>query len=283
MAIARQVTGDISVFSVNSGALIASARNVNVQCPADLVEGRGIAYKGENPQAVGQEVIIETTQMSNIDSCTRVANVDVSAFTLNQNGGGATDFLTYLQGGNLNFSWPLEDIGGVANYWKYNMPMFPLGVTGQVRLLLPNSDSVNAVRTFLGGIMHATIATAILNRNVALSVTINGVAFAVPMIIQNASWAGEDSRPQIVTLDLKGKDCNATFPTTPSGTTTLLEKSLNAATTPLAFSFTPKSANSTNFAGELVPASFGFAFEKRQIIATDYKWHSHGVVTPTNT
>lgn len=275
MAITRQLVGDISVFTAGGTAILATASNVVAQVPVDLVEGRGVAYRGKNPQAVKQEVIISTTQYSNIDSCTRVANVDISLFEI-----GTVDFLTHLRGGSFRGSHQMEEIGGIANFWKYNMPTVP-DYQADFLLNVPNSLTNNAVQDIMGTFFNATIATAIAARNLAWELTINSVAMAVPMICQNATWQGEDGRQQLVKFDMQGKDCNATYPTTPTGTTSILEKAFVAPGTPITIAFTPKSANSGAFSGEFVFDTFGFSYQDASLIATDYSWRSHGPVTFT--
>lgn len=279
MAIARQLSTQLGTLTVASIALKADITEVEMTCPAELVDGRGIAWGGESENAVKQHCEFRTSALSTYSSPARVANIDVGAFTL-----AGTDFLTHLRGGSFNGSFHMSDeLGGVSNYWSYKVPVIPI-YSASVMLNLPNADTVNALRTFITGMMNATIATAVTNRNAALSITINSVAHTLAMIIATGGikLAGGPSS-QIVTLDLKGRnDGSSTYPTAPTGTTTLLEKHFNSFATPMAFTFTPKSANSTAFTGELVPTSFSFDFNDSSLIKTNYAWQSHGVVTATN-
>ena len=280
MAITRQDSGDISVFTWGSGptSLLALIQDVSFELPADIVEGRGITFKGENPQVVKQGGIIRTTLMSAVASCVRVANVDVTAFTLD-----AVNYAAYLRGGSFNLSFSHDEGGGVGDYWKYPCVVWPISISAEVTLNLPDSGTANALQDTLGDLLNATAATAIANRQAVFSITINGVAVTLPMIIENARWTGEPGKLQTVTFTLKGNHCAAAtdHPTAPTGTTTLLEKAFNAPKTPLAFVLTPKATNSTSFAGEMVFSSYGFDFNDSQLIAERYEFLTHGAVTAT--
>lgn len=278
MAITRQGTGDLAIFSINSVSQIALISNVAFSLPVDTAEGRGVAYRGKNPQAVKQGGILRTTQMSNVDNCTRVANVDLTAFTLD-----GTNYLAFVRSLNFSGSFEHDENSGVGDYWKYPEVKIK-DYAATVTLTLPDSTTANALRATMHDLFNATAATAIANRNAPLSFTLNGVTITVPMMITDAEWSGEDGRNQTVTFTLAGKDCmaGADYPTAPTGTTTILEKLFNAPYTPLAFALTPGlAANSTAFAGELVPASFSFSIEDGAVVTEQYEWLTHGPVTST--
>lgn len=280
MAITRVDSGDLSVFTWGSGptSLVALVQDVSFELPADVVEGRGITYKGENPQAVKQGGTIRTTLMSSVDSCTRVANVDVTAFTLD-----AVNYAAFLRGGSLNLSFNHDQGGGVGDYWKYPCVVWPVSYTGEVTLNLPDSGTANALQDTMGDLFNATAATAIANRQATMSITINGVTITLVCLITNARWSAEGGKLQTVTFSLQGKQCTSAtdHPTAPTGTTSLLEKAMNAPKTPLAFVLTPKATNSTSLAGEMVFSSYGFDFNDAQLIAERYEFLTHGAVTAT--
>lgn len=270
-AITRHMTGDLA-FSLNASSQLTVLKDVKFSCPADLVEGKSLTDPGENEQAVKQEVIVATTMQSYVSSGPeRVANVDVSAFTI-----GGTNFLGYLMGYRFSASHKMVELGGVSNYWKYTLPTTKQ-YSAEVQLSIPDSTTANAIRTFLGGFMNATIGTAIAARRFATSITINGIEVALTTLAQDAQWSGEDGGVQILTLPLKGYYPSTTYPTAPTGTTTILEKALNARQTALAGVFTPKSSNSGSFAGDLVIDTFGFRVQDKAVVETDYSWRSHGV------
>lgn len=280
MAITRVDSGELSAFTWGSGptSLLALVQDVSFELPADVVEGRAITYKGENPQAVKQGGVIRATIMSAVDSCTRTANVDVTAFELD-----GVNYAAFLRGGSFNANVTHDEGGGVGDYWKYPCVVWPIGFTAEVTLNLPDSGTANALQDTMGDLMNATPATAIANRKVNFDIVINGVNIELTTLITNARWTGEPGKLQTVTFSLQGKQCASgdAHPTLPTGTTSLLEKTLNAPKTPLAFVLTPKSSNSTSFAGEMVPSSYGFDFNDGQIIAERYEWLTHGPVTAT--
>jgi hypothetical protein len=280
MAITRVDSADLSVFTWGSGptSLVALLQDVSFELPADVVEGRGITYKGENPQAVKQGGIIRTTLMSSVDSCTRVANVDVTAFTLD-----GVNYAAYLRGGSCNVSYNHDEGAGVGDYWKSPIVVWPMSAGFEVTLNLPDSGTANALQDTMGDLLNATAATAIANRQAIISITINAVAITYVCLIENARWSAEGGKLQTVTFTLKAKHCAAAtdHPTAPTGTTSLLEKALNAPKTALAFVLTPKATNSTSFAGEMVFSSYGFDFNDSQLIAERYEFLTHGAVTAT--
>lgn len=279
-AITRVDSGDLSVFTWGSGptSLVALVQDVSFELPADVVEGRGITYKGENPQAVKQGGVIRTTLMSSIDSCTRVANVDVTAFEFD-----GVNYAAFLRGGSFNANFNHDEGAGVGDYWKYPCVVWPMGITAEVTLNLPDSTTANALRSQMADLVNATPATAIANRNAIFDIVIGSQNIEVPCLITNARWSAEGGKLQTVTFSLQGKNCAAAtaMPTVPTGTTSLLEKTLNAPKTPLAFVLTPKASNSVALDGLMVPSSYGFDFNDAQLITERYEWLTHGPVTPT--
>lgn len=270
MAITRQDVGDLNTWSLAGGSVIGTTKNVNVALENDVDEGRGIAYVGKSPNTVKQSYKITTGQMSAISSATRVANLDISAFTVD-----GTDYLTHLRGGNISISYEQDEAGGVANLWKSPLNTV-LGISGSITLNLPNSTTANALRTILKAINDSATA-----RNVPVSITINAIAVTLDMHIMSYEWNGDPGKLQTVTFQVEGKDDGSGIVTAPAGTTTLLEKALNAFKTPIAFAFTPKAANSLALSGECIFTGASFTFNDAQIITTEYSLESHGTVTAT--
>lgn len=277
MALTRQLSTQLGTLSIASIDLKADITEVEMRVPAELRDGRGIAWNGESPNAVKQMATFRTTALSTYSGATRIANVDVSELLL-----GATDYIAYLRGGSFRGTFQMSDeLGGVGNYWSYKLPVIP-SYNAEVQLNLPNGTAANALRTIIVGLMNPTIATAIANRNLDFSIAINAVDTTLPMIIADGGIRASGPNAQIVTLALQGRtDGSTTYPAAPTGSTSLLEKCFTAFATPMAFTFTPKASNSSAFAGELVPTSFGFGFNDAAIIETNYEFQSHGVVTPT--
>lgn len=260
----------MSVMSVDGTSVLTAISNVMIELNSDIDEGRGIAYLGKTPNTVKQSYKISTSIMSAISAATRVSNLDVSVFTI-----GGVDYLPFLRGGTISGSYEKDEAGGVANLWKY-----PLNTVkdygGEVTLNLPLSTTANALRTILKAINDGATA-----HDVIVAITINSVAISLDMHITSFKFNGEPGKLQTVTLSLAGKDDGSNAVNSPVGTTTLLEKAINVYKTPIAFSFTGKSTNSLNLAGDMIFSSFSFSFNDSQVISTDYEWESHGAVVAT--
>jgi len=123
-----------------------------------------------------------------------------------------------------------------------------------------------------GGTLEATINTELQSENseivdllallesddpddlaAILSMTLNAVAITAPGNLRRGTHNAGGR--QKATIQWEGSDNEATYPTAPTGTSTILERAINAPKTPLAFSYVSKLVEGLERSGNLLIAS----------------------------
>lgn len=274
----RQIAGDLSVLTVGGIALVDYIQNATYTLDVDKVEGRSIAYPGRSARAVKKGASIRASVMSsNGDTCNnRITNLDVSGLTID-----GTAYESMLRGGTFTGEFTVAQAAPVGSFWRFPY-IVAKDYSATVDLMLPLSATANADR-LIGADIHSSSAEDLC---MTFILTIDGVAYELPMLITKIEEKLTDDDINIYTVDLVGKSpaSDSGYPTTPSGTTTLLEKAFNDPFTALAFTFTPYAAagKGTSKTGNLIFNGFSFNFDDQKIIAIDYTFLSQGAVTQTN-
>lgn len=263
---AKAYFGDISVFSVASGDLLGSISNISYDIQADSDEGGAIAVIGESPQFTGTKIEIATTAMSNTASG-RVTDLDVSAFSI-----GGVSSRPKLKTFSLKGAYTQQETSARGD--KFHAPQVTnKSYSGSAELYVLDDAAPMLVETLLG-------STTTVN-NSTISITINGVTITLPILITGHKWSVEYGGLQMLSLQFSGRallDGNP-YPTAPTGTSTLLEKALNAPTTALAYEIKTRATNGVDITGNMVWNSFEINVPERGVVKTSYSWSGTG--TPT--
>lgn len=274
--------GDLSVFSVGGNSLLTVIKGVEYEVSPTNADTSTISRVGTRRQKVKNTAMLRTATMSTLsgDSGMVASNLAISAFTI-----GGVDFLSYLKGGSFSGSFTEEDTSGPADAWTWAQ-IFGKDYSAEVTLMIPaagDSQTPNFARSLMDEIHDADLNDQDTTR-VAFSITIDGVAITVPMIIANVKHVINEKTHQIITLSLEGNDPGTgDYPTAPTGTTSLLEKAFNAYNTALAVVLTPAAgAAGLTYAGNVIFGPFSFSFNNAEIIQIQYEFHNRGAFTATN-
>lgn len=259
---------DVSVFSIGGNSLLGYFENAELTINSQDRDGSVVTRRGRSPVPTKRNASLSVPLFSGTAG-DFVSHLDVSAFTL-----GGVDLSDYLRGGSLNITNGFAESSAVGDLWQ--VPQWvSKDITATVEIDLP--DAANHAVT-------ALMDNAVSDLDIALSITINSVMITVPMLISTFTWSTSSTELQRVTLNLKGQDpLTGDYPTAPTGTTSLLEKALNAAGTALAVSVTEKSANGYNYAFNSVIESASFSWNDGELIPINYTLLSTGAVTITTT
>lgn len=274
----RQIPGDITVYTVGGIALLDYIHDTVYRASVETVEGRSIAYFGRSARAVKKGGEFRSKIMSDSGSTcqNRITNLDVSALSID-----GTAYATMLRGGSFTGDFTIVEASAVGDLWKFPY-IVAKDYSAEVDLMLPLSATANASR-LVGADIHSSNTEDLC---MTFSITIDGVAYALPMMVVGIEHQFNDNDLAMYKVSLKGKgpDSDVTaYPTTPTGTTSLLEKAFNDPQTALAYTFTPYStaAKGISLTGNLLIAGFSFTFNDKQIIDIDYTFHTQGAVTET--
>lgn len=265
----KQVSGDLSVFTVGGSSQLAVLENVTYRTTVAKNEGRILKVVGGQAQAGRRSGRIEMTNMSTISGSapTRVTAFELSAISL-----GGVDVIALINTLDFSGNMNLKDAAAAPEEWAW--PQF-MGkdYSARATLFIPATS---------GQAFSAAVHGARSGLAVTLTFTINGVAITLPMLITEAVHKTNVDDHQMYEVALEGRAPDSgSYPTAPTGTTSLLEKAFAAPGTALAFVITTKaSPDGVTYSGNMVYESFNFSIgQNGQLVKEQYTWAVRG--TPT--
>lgn len=274
-----QESGDLTVYSIASTSYLTLIKNVNYRTNLTKAETGSIKRAGKRRQNVKKSVTISTSHMSELasDSGLMASNLSISEFLI-----GAVDYVEYLAGGTFNGSFDTREVSGPNDAFTFPQH-FGKDYAATVNLRIPLTGDPNPLRNLSAGIHDADMLDQDLSR-VNFGITIDGSSILVPMDVEVLIIAFNERQEMLATFNLVGNDPKTgDYPTTPTGTTTLLEKCFNAYNTAIPFSLTTAAGTAgVNYAGDVIPGPFSFGFNDSEIIMIDFEFLSRGNFVPTN-
>jgi hypothetical protein len=272
----RQLPGDISLVTIAGVDQTVELANITYSGDIDLQEASPIGRPHASSHPVKQGLTISTGLYTTISAPTRVTNLNVTGFTVD-----AVALITMLRGGTFSANYTLQEGSAVNDLFKWPV-VTKTDFTLDGKLIIPTAalgtDNVSHV------ISPAWASTTIGDKNMIFSMIINGVTIALPMVIQSFTHAFTQADLVAYDITMKGQDpYTGTYPTTPTGTTTLLEKGLNDPGTAIAFALTSHASEGVAYSGNAVYSGMSFSFDDGTVITNDFTFVSQGAVTaPTN-
>lgn len=243
--------------------MLGFTQNVAVTLTNDLANGQAINSLDQRNDVVKQGLSFETGIMDNITTvagASRVANLDVGAFSI-----GGTNLVAQLRGGSMTINNTLTEGSGVGDRWKN--PVFAgRSVSGSCQLSILTSSALSLL---------ATLDSSATAANLEFSLTINGVAITLPMVVSSFTHNFSLNELQIVTMNFEQRGAFTAAP----ATTTLLGSAITQPGVPLAASLTSRSSAGTAYSCNVLPASVSFDFNDSAIINARYNFQSVGAVT----
>lgn len=260
---------DLSLATVGGVALASAGYTVDLLVENDGQDAGLITRLGKNTQPVKQSGTLTVSLNSILSGSDRVSHLNVSAFTI-----GGTSYLNVLKSYNLSGSFDHEMQAGIGE--KYAKPqVVAKDYAINASLNVENTDSFTLLG-LMGGSDFSNIDQVV-------SATINSVAITVPMNIQSVGLALNRAALQELALSFVGADPGTgDYPTAPTGTTTILEKALNSATSEFAFAFQnvlSGNTNGVNVSGNCVFDSFTVETSDGNLVSETYTFKTYGTIT----
>ena len=263
----RKYYGDLTTYTVGGTSLIDSMSDSVLTVNAGHDEGKGMARVHESPQLVVKGFSLEATTMSNVSGVGRVTNLNLTAFTV-----GGTAYLATVDSVSLNGTMAHAEGKGAGDFWEFPN-VVSAGFSGKARLKVPAAD-LNALDALAA---DQTVA----GNYVAISATLNGVVLTIPVALTMFTRETPIDDIQYFSIDFVGRDpLTGTYPTAPTGTTSLLEKAIVQPRTALAFSFKPSSDAGT-YSGNLVWSGWDFSVNNTGVVRTKYSFKGAGQLVYT--
>lgn len=274
-----QSFADLSVFTLGAASLLAQIKGVQYEFSPENADTSTIKRGAKRRQTVKKGVTITTGLMSTMsgDASLVASNLAVSAMSL-----GGVSILSYVRGGSISGSYEVREVSGIADAYRWPQ------ITGkdyevELNLMLPaagDSQVPNMVRALGPSIHDPDVLDQDLTR-VTWSMTIDDVTITIPMIVESFEDTIRENQEQELRLRLSGCDPGTgAYPTSPTGTSSLLEAAFNAFNVPIAFVLTTAGAGAgVSYSGNAIVTRFGFSFNDAEITMIDYTFSSRGTVT----
>lgn len=263
---ARAISGDLSVWSINSVSQLAFLGDASIMIDHEDVDGSPITRIYESSQIVGSSGTVKCSLMSVLSGSTKVNNLDVSAFTI-----GGTNYLANLDSGSIQVEWTHQEGKAVGTQWAY-----PVVTKKKISM-----DATLKIPTTSGAGLMLLMDSATSGLEVVASITINSIATTFPGLLKSVDHSYPQGGIQTHKVQIKGRNTDTgTFPTAPSGTSSILELFLNTLAS-IAFAITSKASGGAVYSGNMLPKSLNLQWANGQLVMVDVEFATQGAVTIT--
>lgn len=263
---ARAISGDLSVWSINSVSQLAFLGDASIMIDHEDVDGSPITRIYESSQIVGSSGTVKCSLMSVLTGATKINNLDVSAFTV-----GGTSYLAGLDSGSLQVEWTHQEGKAVGTQWAY-----PVVTKKKISM-----DATLKIPTSGGGGLMLLMDSATSGLEVVASITINSVATTFAGLLKSIDHTFAHGDVQKYKVQIKGRNPDTgTFPAAPTGTTTILELFLNTLSS-ISFAITAKASGGSVYSGNMLPKSLNMQWANGQLVMVDVEFATQGAVTIT--
>lgn len=260
---------NFGLFTTGGIALASSGTQFSFELANEKQDAGLVARLGKNSQAVKAAGKLSVSLNSVVSGSDRVSHSNVTAFTI-----GGVSYLNVLKSYSLSGSYEHRMQAGVGE--KYVKPqVVAKDYQIAVALDIESTDSYTLM-AMMGG-------SDFTNVDQPVSITINSVAITIASILNQGTVKAQRYELQELALNFDAGDPGSgSFPAAPMGTTTILEKALNAPTTELAFAFQNAQSGDTtgmNASGNAVFESFSIEVQDGQLVNETYNFATYGSVT----
>jgi len=260
---------DIGLFTTGGIALASTGTQFSFEIANEKQDAGLVSRLGKNSQPVKAAGKLSVSLNSVISGSNRVSHSNVTAFTI-----GGTNYLPVLKSYSLSGSYEHRMQAAIGD--KYVKPqVVAKDYQIAVALDVQNVDSYTLMN-LMGGTDFTNVAKAV-------SITINSVAITIASNLNQGTVKAQRYDLQELALSFDGADpSTGAFPAAPTGTTTILEKALNAPTTEIAFAFQNAVAGNTNgmnARGNCGFESFSFEVQDGQLVNETYNFATYGAIT----
>jgi hypothetical protein len=260
---ARATQLDVSVLTIGAVDYLGLAQNVTLTKNVATSEGQAINRKYANPQAVKNSWSLSGSFVVTKTAPVRVTNLDLTAASiLGSSYVAAVESLTM----NVNATHAPGD--ACEDGWAY--PVY----TGST------IDGTATLKVPAGSVPLMAALDAPGDADGVFTFTLNGNTVTFPVIITSLAHAASNGQVQTVTVNFQGQDpLTGNMPTAPTGTTTIVEKILNAPQTALAIAWTTKSSNGVAYTGNALIQSYSVNISNGSVVTENMTWAGVGAST----
>jgi hypothetical protein len=250
-----QTSNDVGTLSIGGASFLASFDDVQWSCDPEFEDWQNGTRlrKGVQPMKNMAKLVVPSRPIKT--GQTRISHMDLSVATLvSQNIKPELESLTLKIANPVN---PIPNIGEFMRRYQVD----PGGsITADLALRVADSASVSLA------LLDLLESTAVADLAGTLSFTLNGVAITVPGFLRRGGHSAPAGQQQKVTLGFEGSDNDGTYPAAPTGTSTVLERALNAPKTALAFTFISKTVGGLSRTGFVLIEGWEIAIEDGKIV-----------------
>ena len=245
------ITLDVAAASIGGNSFLTDLEGCTFTLETDTVDNHSIVSPGVSKQVQKIKGTFDFPMFSTSTIPDRISDLNLSVATL-----GGTSLLTFgLESLKLSVGYVRQQRPNAGSPFHYPQNTI-IEISGSARVATPDTG----ITPFLGDAASTTHS----DRVKSLSFTLNGVAITLPVVITGAGVPFERGGLQMCDISLGPRvPASGAYPSAPTGTTTLLEKALNAYRTPLAISATTKATTG------LVISGSNFIFDPWELEITD--------------
>lgn len=261
------------MFSVGGTSLLDVLTSATLESNNATDEGATATSKANSPQLVKKSATLTFDLVANSSGGgARATNLDVSALTI-----GGTAYVASLQNATLSIGYVSDsDVSGEADKWAFpqNIRLGDVTIDGTLKIEASAAPGIIAIG------LSATLTDAVAD----VTLTVNGVPYTMPMIIEKVGHMVKRDNVQECQVTLKLRDDGYTnIPNAPTGTTSIIEKALNAYTTALALSWTTKASGGLTYSGNFIFNSVTLTTSNSSVISLAVTMSSQGTITAAPT
>lgn len=264
---ARATQLDVSVLTVNSVDYTNLVNTVTLTKNVATAEGQAITRKYNNPQAVKNSWNLSFTARNTKVAPARVTNLDLTAHSI-----GGTAHVANTESLTINVN-AVHAMGDACE----DGHAFPVYTGSTI-----DGSAVLKVPTGSVPLMAALDSPG--DADLAFTFTLNGVTVTFPIIVTSVAHNASVGQVQTVNVSFVGQDpLTGDHPSAPTGTTTILEKVLNAPQTALAIAFTSKASGGVAYTGNALIQSYSVNISNSAVVEESMTWAGVGALTDAAT
>ncbi|MBS1711404.1 MAG: hypothetical protein JSS71_06740 [Armatimonadetes bacterium] len=260
---ARLTGVDVTVFSVGGASVLEDLRGATVKAETQFADVTPLILAGKSNRAVKQSVAIEGALTSTKTGGQKVTHLDVSLLQV-----AGFDYRSVTEKCRFEGRITHEDGSGIGDEWAVPVAV-QKDYKAQVELSVDPSAGAGLVSTALG---------SLAGKPIGFAVTINGVTVAVPMALAKFEHRIQPGSRQIWVVDLTGSALvGFSYPTSPTGSGTLLEHCFNSPGIALPIAVLAGSGQ-PQVSGDFLVSRFGFQVTNAGAVESAYSFASTGEV-----
>jgi hypothetical protein len=270
----KQQAADIGTLSIASISLLADFEGVTYTVKETQVDGSSMVATGKSYTGTKLGGTLDIPVLSTQSTPDRVTHLNLTVLTV-----GGTSYLADVLSLKLTLT-PNQVKQPSSGSWWQTVQNTKMDISGSVDISLPaGSNYAHDLLT----LAHSATGSS---RNLVLSFTLNAVTITVPLRLESAQLKAERDGLQMMTLNLS---CHAplsgTFPTAPTGTSSLLEKAFNSWAAEFAFAFNTSAtaARGAAISGNCIFGPTTIEVTDEGLAKTTYQFHTTGTVTEVAT